>query len=191
MTNIQRERERERHSKSARIRIDTRQQKIMSRMKAKQKNSLMLEKMNRSVHTHTQCVFLSLSRSFFSGAIVRWSSYIWYVRCSCNRSRKHMWKGKTAGREPVLFQCRLFKKKINTFLLLYTNCELFLHRCCLAFRKPECCCYFSLLHLVQLSSSQCQFHFFGRASKETFEVLLVFFDSNFFCFSTSTSCKVN
>lgn len=102
-------------------------------------------------------------------------------QCSCNRSRKHMWTVEGGGRtmmtttqrdeSPFCFNAGCLKK-INTFLLLYTNCELFLHRCCLTFRERWMLLLLLLFlpfpSLVQLSPSQCQcqFHFSAELQKK-------------------------
>lgn len=201
MTNIQRDRERETFKISTHTLALTQDNRGIMKNGSKTKNQPHAWE-NES--ERTQCVFLFF---YFGGLSCGGPHTFDMFQCSCNRSRKHMWTVEGGGRtttttqrdeSPFCFNAGCLKK-INTFLLLYTNCELFLHRCCLTFRERWMLLLLLLFlpfpSLVQLSPSQCQcqFHFSAelqkKPSKFCWYFLIQFFSS--YCFSTSTSCMVN
>lgn len=122
----------------------------------------MLEKTNQSVH--------SMYFFLFSEAIVRWSSYIWYaVQYSCNRSRNTQ----EMGSEFVLFcfNAGYLKRLIpfydctptvNYFFItaVWLRCHLKLLLLLPFFP------FFPSCSIVQLSHSQCQFHFSVELQKK-------------------------
>lgn len=176
-------------ARAARTHIDTRQQKIMKN-KSKTTTTPPPKEThaweNESERTHSVCVCVF---RFFSGgyrAVVPIHLICSVFVQSITQAHTHVGREESMASKrmsPFCFDAGCFKK-INTILLLYTNCELFLHRCCLTRKLWMLLPFFSLLHRsIVAARESVSVSFFGRASKETFKVLLVFFDSIFFSFA--------